>query len=114
MEDCIFCKIVKGDIPSTKVYEDDKVLAFKDINPAAPVHVLVVTKKHYPTFMDIPESELEIVSHVHKVIQQIAKDTGISEGGFRVVNNCGEQGGQEVKHIHYHVLGGRNLTWPPG
>jgi histidine triad (HIT) family protein len=96
------------------VYEDDKVLAFKDINPAAPVHVLVVTKKHYSTFMDVPENEIEIVSHVHKVIQQIAKDTGISKDGFRVVNNCGEQGGQEVKHIHYHVLGGRNLTWPPG
>jgi len=114
MEKCIFCKIVKGEIPSTKVYEDDRVLAFRDINPAAPVHILVITKKHYRSFMDVPSEDMDIAAHIHLVIQKIASDEGIAEGGFRIVNNCGEHGGQEVDHLHYHVLGGRNLTWPPG
>lgn len=114
MENCIFCKIVKGEIPSSKVYEDDKVLAFKDITPEAPVHVLVIPKEHIESANFIDESNAAIVAHIFKVIKQITKELNIAETGYRVVNNCGEQGGQTVKHLHFHVLGGRDLKWPPG
>lgn len=114
MNNCIFCKIASGEIPSNKVYEDEKVLAFRDIKPMAPVHILVVPKKHYASIMDIPSEDMDITAHITTVIQKIAKDEGIAADGFRVVINCGKNGGQEVDHLHYHVLAGRNLTWPPG
>jgi len=114
VDNCIFCKIANGEIPSNKVYEDEKVLAFRDIKPVAPVHILVVPKKHYASIMDIAGEEMDITAHVSTVIQRIAKEEGIAADGFRVVINCGKNGGQEVDHLHYHILAGRNLTWPPG
>ena len=109
MEECLFCKIVNKEIPSTKVYEDDEILAFKDINPIAPVHILVIPKKHYNDITELPENEDEIIAKIHVVINKIAKKQGISETGFRIINNCKEDGGQEVKHIHFHLIGGKKL-----
>ncbi|MGL5315085.1 MAG: histidine triad nucleotide-binding protein [Peptostreptococcaceae bacterium] len=106
---CIFCKIINGEIPSSKVYEDDKVLAFNDINPVAPHHILVIPKKHYDSVIDIPNDEMEIIAHIHNVINIIAKENGFDKTGFRIINNCGDDGGQEVKHVHYHVLAGKKL-----
>lgn len=106
-ENCVFCKIVKGEIPSTKVYEDDKVLAFKDIEPIAPIHILVIPKVHIKSLMELEEDELLV--HIHKVIKQIVKEQGIDEKGFRVLTNVGEDGGQAVKHLHFHILGGTKL-----
>lgn len=107
--DCIFCKIVRGEMPCSKVYEDDKVLAFNDIDPQAPIHVLVIPKKHYGSILDIKDDEMDIVAHIHKIINKIAKEKGIDKTGFRIVNNCGEDANQVVKHIHYHILGGKKL-----
>ena len=107
--DCLFCKIINGEIPCSKVYEDDKVLAFNDINPVAPYHILVVPKKHYDSIADVSEKEMEIVAQIHSVINKIAIDKGFSDAGFRIINNCGSDGGQEVKHLHYHVLAGKKL-----
>lgn len=107
--DCIFCKIVRGEMPCSKVYEDDKVLAFNDIDPQTPVHVLVIPKKHYDSILDIKDDEMDIVAHIHKIINKIAKEKGIDKTGFRIVNNCGEDANQVVKHIHYHILGGKKL-----
>lgn len=114
MADCIFCKIASKEIPSTSVYEDEKVLAFKDINPAAPVHVLIIPKQHIPSAMALTEEHAGLIAHIMLVAKKIAADMGIAEKGFRIVNNCGEDGGQTVEHIHYHLLGGRALQWPPG
>ncbi|MBR3134171.1 MAG: histidine triad nucleotide-binding protein [Clostridia bacterium] len=107
MNDCVFCKIINGEIPSTKVYEDDKVLAFNDINPIAPIHILVVPKQHLDSFMDLEDEELLV--HIHKIIKQIAKEKEMDEKGFRVLTNIGEDGGQAVKHLHFHILGGTKL-----
>ncbi|MGX4600836.1 histidine triad nucleotide-binding protein [Faecalimicrobium sp. JNUCC 81] len=106
---CIFCKIIEGEIPCSKVYEDDLVLAFNDINPVAPYHILVIPKKHYESVVDIPENEMEIMGHIHNVINKIANKKGFNKTGFRIINNCGEDGGQEVKHVHYHILAGKKL-----
>ena len=106
---CIFCKIINGEIPSSKVYEDEKILAFNDINPVAPHHILVIPKKHYDSVIDIPNEDMEIISDIHKAINKIAKEKGFAEAGFRIINNCGTDGGQEVKHVHYHVLAGKKL-----
>ncbi|MGL4911173.1 MAG: histidine triad nucleotide-binding protein [Romboutsia sp.] len=106
---CIFCKIINGEISSSKVYEDDKVLAFNDINPVAPYHILVIPKVHYDSIIDIPEKDMEIIAHIHNVINKIASDKGFKDAGFRIINNCGDDGGQEVKHIHYHILAGKKL-----
>lgn len=114
MDNCLFCKIIKGEIPCSKVYEDDKVLAFKDISPEAPVHILVIPKEHIKSANEINEKNSQVVAHIFTVINKIAEEQGIKENGYRIVNNCGEHGGQTVEHIHFHVLGGRNLTWPPG
>ena len=111
--DCLFCKIAAGEMESEIVYEDDKVVAFKDIAPAAPVHILIIPKEHYDSILNVPAGA-EIVSHIHTVAVKLALRFGIAEKGFRVVNNCGEDGGQSVKHLHYHLLGGRSLGWPPG
>lgn len=109
MDDCIFCKIVKGEIPSSKVYEDDKVLAFDDIKPVAPVHVVVIPKKHIPTLMDVGANNLECLHAMMAAVPRIAKLKGIDERGFRVMLNCKEEGGQVIFHLHLHVLGGKKL-----
>lgn len=112
--DCIFCKIAASEIPCSKVYEDEKVLAFKDINPEAPVHVLIIPKEHIQSVMQINDTNKDIISYIYLVAGKLAKELGISETGFRIVTNCGEDGGQSVEHLHFHMLGGRNLKWPPG
>ena len=112
--DCIFCKIVKGDIPSNKIYEDDKVLAFHDISPEAPTHFLVIPKEHIRSANDINEENSHIISHIFLVINKLVRELNITETGYRIVNNCGKDGGQTVEHIHFHVLGQRDLKWPPG
>ncbi len=109
MEDCIFCKIVEGKIPSEKVYEDDEVLAFKDINPAAPIHILVIPKKHISMLTDLKESDELLIGKIYTTINKIAKEQGFEEQGFRVIANCGKDSGQEVMHIHFHILGGKKL-----
>lgn len=114
MSNCIFCKIINGEIPCSKVYEDDKVLAFKDINPEAPVHILVVPKQHLQSVLDLSESNISITADIFSAINKIAKESGIAKDGFRVVANTGTNGGQTVAHLHYHILGGRSLQWPPG
>ncbi|MGN0467560.1 MAG: histidine triad nucleotide-binding protein [Acutalibacteraceae bacterium] len=107
--DCLFCKIVDGVIPSTKVYEDETVLAFKDINPQAPVHIVVIPKQHIDSAANITPDNSAVVAHVFEVIARLAKELGL-EKGFRVINNCGEDGGQTVKHLHFHLLGGTKLS----
>lgn len=114
MENCIFCKIINGDIPSNKIYEDDKVYAFNDINPEAPIHFLVIPKEHIESANAINENNADIVAHIFKVINKLVIELGVAEKGYRIVNNCGEDGGQTVKHLHFHVLAGRSLQWPPG
>lgn len=114
VEDCIFCKIINGDIPSNKIYEDDKVYAFNDINPEAPIHFLVIPKEHIESANSVNENNADVIAHIFKVINKLVVDLGVAEKGYRIVNNCGEDGGQTVKHLHFHVLGGRNLQWPPG
>ena len=114
MGDCIFCKIIAGEIPSKKIYEDDKVLAFYDISPEAPVHFLVIPKEHISSANELTEENCEIVSHIFMVINKIVKELGIADSGYRIVNNCGADGGQTVNHIHFHILGSRELIWPPG
>ena len=109
MEDCTFCKIIKGEIPSEKVYEDEDILAFKDINPAAPIHILVIPKKHIATLMEVSKEDSNIMSKILETIQKIAKQLGIEENGFRLIANCGPDSGQEVMHIHFHLLAGREM-----
>ena len=109
MEDCVFCKIIKGEIPSTKVYEDEEILAFKDINPVAPVHILVIPKKHISSLNEIEPEDQMLIGKIFTVIKKIAKEQGFAENGYRVIANCGEDGGQEVKHLHFHILGGKKL-----
>ncbi len=111
--DCIFCKIVNGEIPSNKAYEDDKVLAFYDLEPQAPVHILIVPKEHIASAADINPENSAVISHVFEVAAIIAKEKGL-DNGFRIVNNCGESAGQTVKHIHFHLMGGRDFGWPAG
>ena len=108
-ENCLFCRIIAGDIPSAKVYEDEDVFAFRDINPQAPVHILVVPKKHICCAMDVNETNSVLVGKCFEAIAKIAKAEGL-ENGFRVVNNCGEDGGQSVMHLHFHLIGGTKLS----
>ncbi len=108
MKDCIFCKIASGEIPSNKVYEDDQVIAFHDLSPAAKVHVLVIPKMHIANVMEINEENSSIVAHIFEVIAQLAKELKL-EQGFRVVSNCNEFGGQSVFHLHFHLIGGEQL-----
>ncbi|MBQ8228214.1 MAG: histidine triad nucleotide-binding protein [Clostridia bacterium] len=111
--DCLFCKIIAGEIPSSKIYEDDTVFAFNDIDPQAPVHVLIVPKVHIASADDINEKNSDVIAHIFEVAAKIAKEKGLSDG-YRIVNNCGDQAGQTVKHIHFHLMGGRDFTWPAG
>jgi histidine triad (HIT) family protein len=111
---CIFCKIVNKEIASNIVYEDEKVVAFHDINPQAPYHILIVPKKHIPTLLELTEEDKELMGHIYLVINKIAKNLGFDEGGYRVVVNCKEEAGQTIFHLHFHVLAGRTMGWPPG
>ena len=106
---CVFCKIVNKEIPAKVVYEDDKVMAFHDINPQAPIHILVIPKEHIPTVNDLEEKHKELIGHIFMVIKEIAKEMGIAESGYRVLVNCNRDGGQEIYHLHFHLLGGAPL-----
>lgn len=108
MENCLFCKIINGEIPTNKVYEDEEILAFKDINPIAPVHILVIPKKHISCAKDIKQEDEALIGRMCTVINQIASELKL-DNGYRIINNCGEDGGQEVMHLHFHLLGGRKL-----
>jgi len=108
--DCIFCKIVAGEIPSDTVYQDEEVIAFRDINPVAPTHLLIIPKKHIPSLAHLPDAETPLIGHMAKIANQLAKREGVSESGYRLVISCGEQGGQLVPHLHMHLLGGRQLS----
>ncbi len=109
MDNCIFCKIIKGDIPSSKVYEDDKILCFKDIAPMAPVHLLVIPKEHIQSADFITEKNADVVAYIFKKIPDIAKQTGISESGYRIITNHGKDAKQSVPHLHFHILAGKEL-----
>jgi histidine triad (HIT) family protein len=111
---CLFCKIVAGDIPATKAYEDSRTLAFADINPQAPVHLLVIPKRHIPSAHDLDVTDNELVGHLFQVIAKLARDHGVAKAGYRVVTNNGPAAGQSVPHLHYHLIGGRPMDWPPG
>ena len=111
--DCIFCKIAAGEIPSTKVYEDDTVVAFNDLDPQAPVHVLIIPKEHIASAAEINESNSAVVAHIFEVAAKTAAEKGLKDG-FRIVNNCGDSAGQSVKHLHFHLMGGRDFGWPAG
>ncbi|WPP42789.1 histidine triad nucleotide-binding protein [Paenibacillus hunanensis] len=108
-EDCLFCKIVAGTIPCNKVYEDEQILAFHDIAPAAPVHVLIIPKKHIDSMNEVTAEDLPLISDIHRVAIELAKQLGVAESGYRLINNCGPDSGQAVQHLHYHLLGGGKL-----
>lgn len=110
-DNCLFCKIVKGEIPAEVVYQDQEVLAFKDISPQAPYHLLIIPKTHYTNILDFDKQKLK---QIFEVIAKLTEKYDLQEKGFRIVNNCGQQGGQTVDHLHFHLLGGRQLQWPPG
>ena len=111
--DCLFCKIINGDIPSSKVYEDDTVFAFRDIEPQAPVHILIIPKQHIKSAAEITSENSSVVAHIFEVAAKIAESEGLTDG-YRIVNNCGDSAGQTVKHLHFHLMGGREFTWPAG
>lgn len=111
--DCLFCKIINGEIPSNKVYEDDRVFAFRDIAPQAPTHILIIPKQHIKSAAEIDEGNSDVVAHIFEVAAKIAKQEGLDDG-FRIVNNCGDIAGQTVKHLHFHLMGGREFGWPAG
>lgn len=114
MSECIFCKIISREVQSNIVYEDDQCVAFTDINPQAPVHLLIVPRRHIPTLLDLGEEDREWVGHLFLVANRLAQEKKIHESGFRTVFNCKNDGGQLVYHLHLHLLGGRRMTWPPG
>lgn len=111
--DCIFCKIAAGEIPSQKAYEDEQVVAFYDLDPQAPVHVLIIPKTHIPSAAAITPENSAVVAHIFEVAAKLAAELGLKDG-FRIVSNCGAAAGQSVPHLHFHLLGGRDFTWPPG
>lgn len=111
--DCLFCKIINGEIPSNKVYDDDTVFAFRDIEPQAPTHILIIPKQHIKSAAEIDENNSAVVAHIFEVAAKIAKQEGLDDG-FRIVNNCGDLAGQSVKHLHFHLMGGREFGWPAG
>jgi histidine triad (HIT) family protein len=113
-DDCLFCKIIKGEIPCNKVYEDENVFAFKDINPQAPVHILIIPKIHIEKVADLDNSNKECVSNLVMIANKLADELGITEAGYRLVVNCNKDAGQDVFHLHVHLLGGRKFNWPPG
>ena len=114
MSDCLFCGIVEGKIKANLVYQDDAVVAFKDIAPRAPVHILIIPRKHIVSVLDLEPSHAVLIGGIFQVAAKLAREQGIAESGFRVVVNSGPQAGQSVFHLHYHLLGGRPMSWPPG
>jgi len=112
--ECIFCKIARKEIPAKLVYEDDLVIAFDDLYPRAPTHKLIIPRKHIATLNDVNETDTHLIGHILQTTQKIAKDSGIAEQGYRVVNNCNAGAGQTIFHLHFHLLGGREMGWPPG
>ena len=114
MDDCIFCKIVRGEIPSNNVLENDDVIAFEDINPVAPTHILIIPRKHVATLNDLEDADSTLIGNMVLSAKRIAKSRGLSEDGYRTVFNCMAGAGQAVFHIHLHLIGGRQLQWPPG
>lgn len=114
MGECLFCQIDKGSVLAEKVYDDGGVFAIKDINPQAPIHLLIIPKKHFSTILEIQEEDRELIGSIYTIANHLAKDNGLDQSGFRVVVNCGEEAGQSVFHVHYHLLGGRPFKWPPG
>jgi histidine triad (HIT) family protein len=112
--ECIFCDIIEGRMPGDIIYEDDEIVAFKDINPQAPVHVLVVPRKHYPTLLDLRDEDANLIGRLILVASELARRFNIDRRGFRVVFNCNRESGQSIYHLHLHLLGGRIMTWPPG
>ncbi len=114
MADCIFCKIIEKKIPSKITYEDDVIIAFEDINPQAPVHTLIIPKKHIPTLLEMTDEDYQIIAHLFKVAQKIAREKGIADRGFRLLTNCNPEGGQIVYHLHFHLMGGRQMRSPFG
>lgn len=111
--DCVFCKIASNEISSKKVYEDDQIVAFNDLDPQAPVHVLIIPKKHIQSADQIADDDTNIIGKIFMVASKIAKELGLKKG-YRIVNNCGEDGGQTVSHLHFHLMGGRKMNWPAG
>ncbi|HRY29219.1 MAG TPA: histidine triad nucleotide-binding protein [Elusimicrobiota bacterium] len=114
MSDCIFCRIVRKEIPAEIIHEDASVVAFKDIQPQAPIHILLVPKKHIGRVMDLKPDDMALVADIHKIVQALARKFTLHESGFRLVANNGSNAGQAVDHLHYHLLGGRKMGWPPG
>lgn len=114
MTDCIFCKIAAGEIPTTKVYDDGEVLAFRDINPEAPVHLLVIPRRHIATLNDLTEADAALIGQLYLAAKQVVTELGVAENGYRTVINCNRDAGQIVFHVHMHLLAGRELGWPPG
>lgn len=114
MQDCIFCRIVNGELPASVVYEDELVTVFKDIKPVAPVHLLIIPKKHIESLLALQGEDAPLAGHIQLVAGRVARQMGLEEGGFRLVCNCGRDAGQVVWHIHYHLLAGRPMQWPPG
>ncbi len=113
-ENCLFCKIIKGEIPSSKVYETERVYAFRDIEPQAPQHIIIVPKEHIASTNEISEENSSVIANIFEAAAKIAEMEGFAHKGYRIVNNCGVDGGQTVGHIHFHLLAGRSLQWPPG
>lgn len=114
MTECIFCKIAAHQIPANIVFENDRILAFRDLFPQAPTHILIIPKQHFSTLNDVPDQDSALLGEIMNTAKQLAKDLGLAESGYRVVMNCNADGGQSVYHIHLHLLGGRSLSWPPG
>ncbi|MFO7764916.1 MAG: histidine triad nucleotide-binding protein [Pelovirga sp.] len=112
--DCLFCKIAAGEIPATIRYQDETLIVVEDINPQAPTHLLLVPRKHIPTTLDLTEEDNALVGHIYQVAGKIAREQGFADSGFRIINNCNQDGGQTVWHLHFHLLGQRQLSWPPG
>lgn len=113
-DDCLFCKIAAGEIPSNKVHEDDEIVAFRDIAPKAPTHILVIPRRHIGSLDDAGEGDAGVLGRMMLITRALAREQGLAARGYRVVNNCGDDGGQAVHHIHLHLLGGRRMAWPPG
>lgn len=114
MEGCIFCKIARHEIPAMVVYEDNEIIAFKDVNPGAPVHALIIPKRHIPGIESLTDADAELVARIMLRIKELAEEMSVAEEGFRVVVNHGKNAGQSVPHLHFHLLGGRSMSWPPG
>ncbi|HYS44005.1 MAG TPA: histidine triad nucleotide-binding protein [Geobacteraceae bacterium] len=114
MENCLFCRIIKGEIPAKRVFEDDKLVVIEDISPVAPVHLLIIPRKHFVNALDLDPADDELIGHVYRIAARLARERGVAESGFRIVSNNNAGAGQSVFHIHFHLLAGRQLAWPPG